>query len=291
MAKYYFPVRNDKAWQLLMYGIDLPKGDDPVIYALASKTAAESFGKGIFGDKLLMLEINADLAVYGTGEVAPVGFVAISERVPAAAISRADGLKHIDEVGRQYFGGRYDDRAINAAAERTYKDIFGRTFQICRELDSEDKPFQIIGPVEPDYQGILPILEVDGSRYFGGGLSWKAAEEIADKAIGENIEQLRDLPCVYLYPRHEDDGAVSVRIRAGLGIGRVEIWEVKQDHIDRGRWGSWIDEAGWYWQRMDVAELHGPFDSSDTALTDSTENYNEVGILHPEDRPAATMGR
>jgi hypothetical protein len=290
MAKYYFPVRNDKAGQLLRYGIDLPKGDDPVIYALASKAAAEKFGKGIFGDQMRMLEIDAELSVYGTGEDTPVGFVAISERVPAAAIGRADGLKYIDEVGRQYFGGRYDDRAINAAAERTYTDIFGRTFQICRELDSEDKPFQLIGPVDPEYRGILPVLEVGGSRHFGSGLSWKAAEEIADKAVGENIAQLRDVPCVYLYPSDED-GSVSVRIRAGLGIGRVEIWEVTQDHIDRGRWGSWLEEPGWHWQRMDVAEIHGPFDSSDAALLDSTANYNEIGILHPEDRPAAAMGR
>jgi hypothetical protein len=42
---------------------------------------------------------------------------------------------------------------------------------------------------------------------------------------------------------------------------------------------------------MDIAEIHGPFDSSDAALLDSTENYNETGILHPEDRPAAAMGR
>jgi hypothetical protein len=288
MAKYYFPIRNDKAGELLRYGIDLPKGDAPVIYALASRATADHFGRGLFGDNMTMLEINAELATYGTGEDAPVGFVAISERVPAAAISRADGLKYIDEVGRQYFGGRYDDRAINAAAERTYRDIFGRTFQICRELDSEDKPFQLIGPFDSDHRGILPVLEVSGSRYFGGGLSWKAAEEIADKAVGENIAQFRDLPSVYLGSADEDGN--TVRIRSGLN-GRVEIWEVTQDHIDRGRWGSWLEEPGWHWQRMDVAEIHGPFDNSDAALTDSTENYNEPGILHPMDRPAATMGR
>jgi hypothetical protein len=288
MARYYFPIRNDKAVELLRYGINLPKGDAPVIYALASRATADHFGKSLFGDDMTMLEINAELATYGTGEDAPVGFVAISERIPATAISRADGLKYIDEVARQYFGGRYDDRAINAAAERTYKDIFGRTFQICRELDSEDKSFQIIGPVEEGYAGILPILEVDGSRTFGGGLSWKAAEEIADKAVGENIEHLRDLTNVYLYPK--GDG-IDILIRPGLAPGRVEIWEITQAHIERGRWGSWIDEPGWYWQSMNIAALHGPFDSPETALSDYTANSDAPGILHPDDRAADAMRR
>jgi hypothetical protein len=289
MAKYYFPAKADKVNHILRHGLGLPKGDDPAIFALGSRSAADTFGRGMFGDNLVMLEINGEFSTYGTGEVAPVGFVAIAEDIPASSISRADGLKYIEEVGRQYFGGRYDDRAINAAAERTYKDIFGRTFQIHRELDSEDKAFQILGPIADDFEGILPVLEVDGSRSFGGGVSWKAAEEIADKVIGHDIENLRGLPCIYLYPDHEE-GQVAVRVRAGLGVGRFEVWEVTQDHIDRGRWGSWLEQPGWYWQDISVAEIHGPFETSDVAIQDSIENLDTPGIQHPQDRPSAKMG-
>lgn len=294
MARYYFPVRNDKAAHLLRYGLALPKGDDPAIYALASIGAARTFGKGIFGDDMEILEINGDLSTYGTGEEAPVGFVAISQDVPAAAFSRMSRLKNLTEVenSRDYFGGRYDDRAINSTAERTYVDHYGRKFQICRDLDAEDKAYRLLGPMHDDIVGLLPVMTVDGAEYFGGGISWQAAEALVDKAVGDNIDLLRDLPRVKVFARGEDgDLAMPQFVQEGIDGNTVEIWEIMQDHIDRGRWGSWVDQPGYYWQRMDVAQLHGPFADDQAAFRDVGKNYNEPGILHPSDRPAATMGR
>jgi hypothetical protein len=280
MARYFFPTKNKNVESILRNGLALPKGDEPAIYALASIGAAKTFGTQIFGDDMEVLEINGDLATYGTGEEAPVGFVAISQAVPTAAVSRMTRLKNLTEVenSRDYFGGRYDDRAINSTAERTYVDHYFRTFQICRDLDADDRAYRLIGPIVEDIQGLLPLMTIDGAEYFGGGLSWQAAEAMADKAVGENIEQLRDLPRVKVFKGDEDIlNDMPHYVQEGIDGNTVEIWEILPEHIDRGRWGNWVDQPGWYWQRMDVAQLHGPFIDDRAAYRDTVENYNEPG--------------
>jgi Cation transport ATPase len=290
MGKYFFPARRGKVTDFLRRGIGLPGGEDPVIYVLGSQSAAEAFGRSVFGEDPEVLEINAHLKTHVTGEEDARGIIAVSESIRPSAISRMTRLKNIAETGRQYFGGRYDDRAINSAAERTYQDYFGRTFHIRRDLDADDKPFQLLGPSTPEIQGILPVMKVDGQKSFGRGLSWQAAEAAADRAIGDNIEMLRDLPLVKLFP---PDGVHEIPryIQEGLDGVTVEIWQVTEAHLERSRWGGWITQAGWYWQRMDIAELHGPFTDPDLAYADSVENYNEPGILHPMDRPGAGLVR
>lgn len=288
MDKFYFPARSDKVDALLRNGIRLPQGDDPVIYVLGSRTTAAHFGKGIFGDHLEVLEIDGNFKAYGTGEAAPVGFIALSEAVPASALSRQTRLRNIAETDRQYSGGRYDGSKDRATAQRTYVDYFGRAFHLRRDLDAVDKPYHLVGPMVPDITGEPGCVEVDGARSFGGGLSWAAAELIADSAIGANIDLLRDLPRVKLFPRA---GEPPEFIQEGLNGVSVEIWEVTPEQIERRTWGSWIDEPGWYWQRMDVAQVHGPFENSELAFRDTAESYDDPGILHPSDRPSAAMGR
>ena len=80
-------------------------------------------------------------------------------------------------------------------------------------------------------------------------------------------------------------------IQEGLDGVSVEIWEVTPEQVERRTWGGWIDEPGWYWQRMDVAQVHGPFENSELAFRDTAESYDEQGILPPSDRPDAAMGR
>lgn len=288
MDKFYFPARADKVAALLRDGIRLPQGDDPVIYVLGSRAAAVHFGKGLFGADVEVLEINASLATYETGETAPVGFIALSERVPASAISRLTRLKNISEGGRQYFGGRYGGDGDRSTAERTFKDYFGRTFHLRRDLDSEDKSYQLVGPIVADISGDPGTIEVDGASKFGSGLSWEAAEILADAAIGADIDLLRHLPRVKLFSGADH---MPEYIQEGLDGVVVEIWEVSDDDIAQGRWGSWIGEPGWYWQRMDIAEVHGPFSGSDMAFRDTAENYDEPGVRTPASRPAVKAGR
>jgi len=288
MDKFYFPARSDKVSSLLRNGIRLPQGDDPVIYVLGSREAAAHFGSKIYGDRLEVLEINGDFKAYGTGEAAPVGFIALSEAVPASALSRPTRLRNITETDRQCFGGRYDGSKNRATAERSYVDYFGRAFHLRRDLDAVGKPYHLVGPMVPDIAGEPGCLEVDGARIFGSGLPWAEAELIADSAIGANIDLLRDLPRVKLFAR---DGEMPEIIQEGLAGVSVEIWEVSPEQVERRTWEGWLDEPGWYWQRMDVAQLHGPFENSELAFRDTAESYCDQGILPQSDRPAAAMGR
>lgn len=177
------------------------------------------------------------------------------------------------EIERDRYGGHYDDRAINAHSERTYRDQSGYLFRLARNLDVEGRPFEAYGPFSESYIGILPRLQVDGQDTFCTGRSWNSAE----KSMKAAIDLLRTKDLVRT-PMPGDEPGNWVILQHGLSGITAEIWEVEQEHIDRHRWGSWITNPGWYWQCMDIAEVHGPFDTMDAAFSDYQVNRNEPGI-------------
>lgn len=88
---------------------------------------------------------------------------------------------NIEEIGRDYYGGHNDKkrRAINVHSEREYS-CNGRKFILKRNLSMQHPDFELL---ESTGQGILPVIEVNGARFFGDGLSWKKAVPIAFQTI------------------------------------------------------------------------------------------------------------
>lgn len=195
-------------------------------------------------------------------------------------------MKHLTEIDRDIYGGGYDKRSINAHSERTYKDGIGQLWRLVRDLEDEFRPFQAYGPFTTQHVGLLPSYKIEGKDSFGETRPWTAVERMLDNAVGEHLADIYALDLIVTPDESSEEYEWSV-LQQGLSGLRVEIWEVTQDHVDRGRWGSWIDEAGWYWQRMDVAQLHGPYPDIRSAQVDFAENRDTPGILHPNDRPGA----
>jgi hypothetical protein len=80
------------------------------------------------------------------------------------------------EVDRDYLrGAPRDRRSINAHSERTYRAPNGKLFTLSRETDADPPSFTAYGPYDETFRGLLPVLEVGGSRTWGEGMSWTAA--------------------------------------------------------------------------------------------------------------------
>lgn len=92
----------------------------------------------------------------------------------------------IEEIGRDYYGGHNDKkrRAINVHSEREYL-CNGRKFILDRNLSLYPPSFELL---ESTGRGILPVIEVNGARFFGTGQSWKKAVPIAFQAITDYLQ-------------------------------------------------------------------------------------------------------
>lgn len=172
-------------------------------------------------------------------------------------------MEHLKETDREIYGGRYDGKAINAHSERNYIDPHGRLYKLSRNLDTEGRPFEAFGPFTEDFVGVLPPFKVNGSHYFADGKSWKSAEEVLDDAVGTHNEFLKTRDLIVLFDVNGDSKNV---LEDGLSGTRVEVWFISKEVIERGTWGPEVSGPGWYWQRMNSTDLHGPFKSVPTAV-------------------------
>lgn len=194
-------------------------------------------------------------------------------------------MQHLMETDRTRYGGG-SDRSTSAHSERTYKDPSGQLWRIIRDLDDDFRPFHAFGPFTDGHVGLLPVVLIDGQDSFGATRPWWVAEKMLDTVVGDHLAELYATDLI-LTPDESTGEYEWIVLQQGLSGLRVEIWKVEPDHIERGRWGSWIDEAGWYWQRMDIAQLHGPFPDIETAQLDFHENRDQPGIRHATDRPGS----
>ena len=92
---------------------------------------------------------------------------------------------NIEEIDRSYYGGPSDKkrRAINIHSSREYS-CNGRKFIVDRNLSMFPPMFELL---ESTGQGILPVIEIDGERMFGAGISWNKALPIAFQAISNHL--------------------------------------------------------------------------------------------------------
>lgn len=192
--------------------------------------------------------------------------------------SGAATMNHLKETDREIYGGRYDGKAINAHSERNYVDPHGRLYTLSRDLEAEGRPFQAFGPFAQDFVGILPPFKVGGFEYFADWKSWKSAEKMFDDAVGIHNEALKKRDLVVLF---DVDGDSKSVLQDGLSGTRVEMWFISKEVIERGTWGPEVSGPGWYWQRMDSTDLHGPFKSVPTAMEDckTTRHWEQAREL------------
>jgi hypothetical protein len=268
MSTYYFPITNELAEGILKAGIPLPKAPQPpMIHALRTVDGATSLAMLFYGSEYTILQIEGDFPLYDQVPDQLSSTVFLTSPVPASALSRVARLRNMQETGRGVA------REEGVVSQRTYEDMYGRRFQLRKHLD-ERRPFSSVGPIHGDETGYpLRFAPIDAR-------SWPNAEAALDDAVGDNIAALRDLPVIVVQePRPHGDPELppSHFAQRGLADVNVDVWYVDQDRIDRGSWGSWIEEAGWYWQRMDVAEVHGPFEGADEAVADVGVNFEEPG--------------
>lgn len=275
MSPYYFPIANEFAVGMLKAGIPLPKPPQPpVIHALRTVDGATSLALLFYGTEYTILQIEGDFPLYEHGNDQLSNTVFLTVPVPASALSRVSRLRNIQEIGRGVA------REEGVVSQRTYEDMYGRRFQLRKHLD-ERRPFSSVGPIHDDENGYPRRFSPIDAR------SWPKAEAALDDAVGENIAALRDLPVIAVQepsPHGDAELPPSHFAQRGLAGVNVEVWYVDQDRIDRGSWGSWIEEAGWYWQRLDIAEVHGPFVTSQDAVGDISQNIDEPGVAS-EDKP------
>jgi hypothetical protein len=206
-------------------------------------------------------------------------------------------MKNLKEQGRERFGGHDDGKtarkAINAHSERRYADAKGNVFRLCRDLDAEGRPFEAYGPYRESHAGILPAYPMNGERSFGSGNSWETAEKALDAAVGADLngDYARDL--VVTPARDPDSDFGWAVVQEGFSGVRIEVWRVTQEILDRGTWGRWITDPGFHWQRMDRAEIHGPFETLDAAVADSKANRDTPGVKpgDSDDAPAPGPAR
>lgn len=268
MSTYYLAISNEFAERMLKRGIPLPKPPQPpMIHAVKSVDSANAMAAIFYGDDFSILEIEGDFPLYEHAMGRESDSVFLTAPVPAAALSRYGRLRHIEEISRGV------DPLEGVVSQRTYDDMYGRQFQIRRHLDPA-RPFSSTGPVHDGEYGRPPRFVPIDAR------SWGKAEQALDAAVGSNIADLRDLPTISVQQPVEHGSPETPEVhfaQRGLCGVNVEVWYVDQERIDRGSWEPWIEEAGWYWQRMDIAEVHGPFASSDDAVSDVGVNFHEPG--------------
>lgn len=269
MSTYYFPISNDLAENLLKNGIPLPPPPQPpMIHALRSLDGAKALASLFYGSNHTILRVEGDFDLYDQLPENLSSTVFLMSPVPASSLSRVGRLRDIHEVVR---GVAPQEGVIS---QRTYEDIYGRRFAVWRHAD-ESRPFSLRGPLHKGDEGYPPLFKRINER------SWQKAELALDIAVGENIAALRDLPVIVLKGtgQYGDPEIPTDRfLQRGLCGVDVDVWEVDQHTVDRGNWGGWIEEPGWYWQRMDVAEVHGPFSVPEAAVVDIGVNFDAPGI-------------
>ncbi len=81
----------------------------------------------------------------------------------------------------RYGGG--DGRAIDRHVTRVYKDENGFRYHLDRDLSIIPPCFEALGPIPAGFEGITPIIKINGERYFGDGISWKKATKIFMEAV------------------------------------------------------------------------------------------------------------
>lgn len=271
MATYYYPIKEELAEEVLKRGLALmPQPHPPMIHVMRTIESARALGEVFYGSTFALLEIEGDFPVYDKNpSLEGKDSVFLTARIPAAAISRVARLKHLEEIRR----GVAPEEGV--VSQRTYEDMFGRQFQLRRHLHASQRQFSSVGPIHDGEYGYPPRFAPIDAR------SWAKAEEALDAAVGANIADLRDLPVIKVLDeqrtRAEEVSVWDYPQRGLFGVS-VEVWAVDQATIDRGTWDSWIEEPGWYWQRMDVVEVHGPFEDAGQAVDDSRVNFEEPGI-------------
>ena len=77
------------------------------------------------------------------------------------------------EISSETYGR--DHRAINRHRESRYRTPDGRLYILSKTLDGCPPFFEAYGPFEPDHQGLLPRLLVNGRDYWGDGWTWERA--------------------------------------------------------------------------------------------------------------------
>jgi len=79
----------------------------------------------------------------------------------------------LKEIEREYVNNT--DIALNKHSYRIYKDEKGQRYLLDRNQDMLPKTFELSGPFDRDFKGILPLVKVDGERFFCEGESWNKA--------------------------------------------------------------------------------------------------------------------
>lgn len=85
------------------------------------------------------------------------------------------------QYSETYGGG--DGRAIDRHSSKVYEDEQSNKFILDRDLSIVPPCFEAIGPIPKGFQGICPIIKINGERYFGDGITWQQAEKIFFEAI------------------------------------------------------------------------------------------------------------
>lgn len=94
-------------------------------------------------------------------------------------------LGKLNFLWRDRYGN--DSRAINKHSSKVYEDVQGNTYILDRNLSICPPCFEAIGPIPKNFQGICPVIPVNGLRLWGDGLSWRKAERIFLDAVEGGI--------------------------------------------------------------------------------------------------------
>jgi hypothetical protein len=99
------------------------------------------------------------------------------------------------EIDRDVFGN--DEDAINRHSIRVYEVkgrslILGRNtrFQLDRTLDVDRPYFQLYGPYDAKFRGVLPTILINDCQYWGDTWSWRKAEEAMCRALNATIKRV-----------------------------------------------------------------------------------------------------
>lgn len=100
--------------------------------------------------------------------------------------AKGESMKNLKFMYEEKYGGG-DGRVIDRHVTRVYEDENGVEYHLDRDNSIIPPCFEALGPIPKGFQGITPIIKIDGERYFGDGISWKKATEIFLGAVN-NIE-------------------------------------------------------------------------------------------------------
>ena len=119
----------------------------------------------------------------------------------APAITSAP--KMMREICRNRFGN--DENSIQRHSQRHFLTECGVIITLDRNLSFEEPVFMALLQ-KVDYEGIVPVLPINGSNGWGQGCLWETAEHLLCEALG--IELVRDAKMYHAWGGNKKDDEI-----------------------------------------------------------------------------------